>query len=444
MAKMNYADLNAALTGVRARWTAAENEISVLEEPARKALLGAVKPYGYQPPAETPRFSLAAAAPLPVSVDWRNNAGNHVSSVKNQGGCGTCVGFGITGVLESMISIEHSMLLNISPADAFFCSSHGANCSGWWPLPAFQANQGRGICQEYLFPYASAFPGGNIWAQPPSCMVSPQRGDNLFNYVNINTVTTVAAAKNYLATTGPLTACFDVYEDFFSYHSGIYHHVSGPYEGGHCIEVVGYDDSPGAGYWICKNSWGTSWGMNGYFFIAYGECNIDVNEKNGVSSTTLPNKVYASIGSNAFSNVYLRMDGTGVTQPTGPGGGVVNCQYTAGPYEFFTLNRQPSGHYTIGSVQFANVYLRMDGSGVTQPSGPGGGVVNCEYTAGPWEQFNLMRQPDGTISIGSVQFPNVYLRMDGSGVTQPTGPGGGVVNCQYTAGPWEQFLIINL
>ena len=42
-------------------------------------------------------------------------------------------------------------------------------------------------------------------------------------------------------------------------------------------------------------------------------------------------------------------------------------------------------------------------------------------------------------TIASVRFPNAFLRMDGSGVTQPEGSGGGVVNCQFTAGPWEQF-----
>ena len=39
------------------------------------------------------------------------------------------------------------------------------------------------------------------------------------------------------------------------------------------MAIVGYDDSQGA--WICKNSWGTGWGMNGFFLIKYGECYID-------------------------------------------------------------------------------------------------------------------------------------------------------------------------
>src|SRR6516164_8153199 len=54
----------------------------------------------------------------------------------------------------------------------------------------------------------------------------------------------------------PLTTCFSVYADFYSYHSGIYHHVSGALEGGHCVCCIGYDDA--RRYWICKNSWNTT------------------------------------------------------------------------------------------------------------------------------------------------------------------------------------------
>jgi hypothetical protein len=89
----------------------------------------------------------------------------------------------------------------------------------------------------------------------------------------------------------------------------------------------------------------------------------------------------------------------------------------------------------------------MDGSGVTSPTGPGGGTVNCQFTAMAWEKFQLVLNQDGsgrndgTFSIRSTAFPNVFLRMDGSGVTQPTGPGGGTVNCQFTAMAWESFRL---
>ena len=77
----------------------------------------------------------------------------------------------------------------------------------------------------------------------------------------------------HLSTVGPLLACFDVYEDFYHYTCGVYGHLNGGYEGGHCVAVIGYDDVQQA--WICKNSWNTWWGANGYFMIGYGQCGID-------------------------------------------------------------------------------------------------------------------------------------------------------------------------
>jgi hypothetical protein len=148
-----------------------------------------------------------------------------------------------------------------------------------------------------------------------------------------------------------------------------------------------------------------------------------------------------SIASAQFPGVVLRMDGAGVTQMTASGGGSVNCQFGVGPFEKFKLETQSDGTTAIASVQFPGVYLRMDGGGVTQFVGPGAGIVNCQFGVGAWEKFKLETQPDGTTAIASVQFPGVYLRMDGGGVTQFVGPGGGVVNCQFGVGPSEKFKL---
>jgi phospholipase C len=142
-----------------------------------------------------------------------------------------------------------------------------------------------------------------------------------------------------------------------------------------------------------------------------------------------------------FSNVYLRIDGTGVTHPVAPGAGVVNCQYGAGPWETHELVIHQDGTVSIASTAFPNVFLRLDGSGLTRPVAPGGGVANCQYTAGPYEKFLMTPQPNGSAALASVAFPGVFLRLDGTGVTQPSGSGGGTVNGQFSAGPFEQFYI---
>ena len=63
-----------------------------------------------------------------------------------------------------------------------------------------------------------------------------------------------------------------MYEDFYNYQSGVYEYVTGDFVGGHAIKVLGWGISPsGAHYWLCANSWGSSWGMNGYFMMKQGD-----------------------------------------------------------------------------------------------------------------------------------------------------------------------------
>jgi cathepsin B len=64
---------------------------------------------------------------------------------------------------------------------------------------------------------------------------------------------------------------FTVYEDFMNYKNGVYSHTTGKQLGGHAVKIVGW----GENYWICANSWGPSWGEEGFFKIKFGDCGID-------------------------------------------------------------------------------------------------------------------------------------------------------------------------
>ncbi|MDP9865780.1 MULTISPECIES: papain-like cysteine protease family protein [Streptosporangium] len=151
-----------------------------------------------------------------------------------------------------------------------------------------------------------------------------------------------------------------------------------------------------------------------------------------------------TIRSGAFHNVHLRLDGRTVTSFTSSGGGTVNCQY--GPTsssERFRVRPQVDGSIALESVAFPNVYLRMDGSAVTAYTSSGGGTVNCQYGgAGPYEKFRVVNRDYDLVSLQSVAFPNVYLRMDGYLVNVYSSAGSGTVNCQYTGdGPNEMFVL---
>ncbi|OQE28998.1 hypothetical protein PENFLA_c004G02860 [Penicillium flavigenum] len=150
-----------------------------------------------------------------------------------------------------------------------------------------------------------------------------------------------------------------------------------------------------------------------------------------------------SIESQKFPGSYLRIDGSAVTSFNINGGGTVNAQNFVGAWEKFMIVNDPTSDvFSIRSSQFQNVYLRLDGQGVTPGHFylNGAGTVNCQYGSDRWEKFRFEPQSDGSKAIASVQFPGVYLRLDNS-----TGGGGisgsGTVNCQGRVDAYEKFLI---
>ena len=84
---------------------------------------------------------------------------------------------------------------------------------------------------------------------------------------------------------GPVEAVFTVYEDFYQYTSGVYSHVAGSAAGGHAVKIIGWGVDNGVKYWLCANSWGKSWGENGFFRIKRGtnECGIESSITTGLA-----------------------------------------------------------------------------------------------------------------------------------------------------------------
>ncbi|MCL1917259.1 MAG: C1 family peptidase [Peptococcaceae bacterium] len=256
----------------KARWKSKDNRIGHYPEKTRRAMLGALideKAHtAYK--AQLAKNPLVEAAPkFTQEVDWRQ--GNHVSSVKDQYGCGACASFSVTAMVESMVSIERAGLkIDLSEADLHFCSSHGATCAGWYVEAALKQAQTRGITEEECFPYDSLLqtpPGQTLPTVVPQCILSPDRDAKAVKIKTSVKLNSMTDRKNHLTNIGPCVATFRIYEDFFWYGGDIYHHVSGSYEGNHAVLVIGFSEQ--GRYWLCKNSWGPDWGDSGYFKIAY-------------------------------------------------------------------------------------------------------------------------------------------------------------------------------
>lgn len=295
MPPFSILELNNLLKSQNATWLAKENSISQIPDEFRQRMLGAEEPLIRFLDESIAKLQDRIDAAMEPVVDWRNRNGiNHVTPPKYQGSSGACVAFGTIGVVECMAHIKKNIWIDLSEADHIFCSSHGCNMNGWSEEKAFNQLKTRGVCDEASFPFSRAFPDNDVKyyfrknsTLLPVCLINPGRDTRAVRISNFtNFKQNQRAVKEHLAKVGPVTGSMSIYKDFYSYSSGVYQHVTGDYVGHHCIMIVGYSEVEKC--WICRNSWGTDWGMGGFFKIAYGNCRIDETDKIGVIDVSLP------------------------------------------------------------------------------------------------------------------------------------------------------------
>lgn len=280
--------LRAALAEQGSPWLAAETTVSRLPVEQQQILLGVPTPTDDEIAARSgqPEAMAAAAlatagiavadgnapsASLPATFDLRNVGGqSYVTPIKNQGGCGSCVAFGVVASMESTAEYTRrtpGMNLDLSEGHLYHvhAKARGYTCaSGSWPADLFADATAKGVTFEDYFPYNDSGTV-NLNADWANRLAKSQAVKDLTG--------NPAAMKQHIYSFGAISACFVVYSDFTSYKSGVYKHTTESVLGGHCVCLIGWDD--GQGCWIGKNSWGPGWGDAGYFRIAYGDSFIE-------------------------------------------------------------------------------------------------------------------------------------------------------------------------
>ena len=222
-------------------------------------------------PAVSP-VPLAAGSGVSAAVDWRNRFGwPWITKIKDQGPCESCWVFSAVGVVEAMTRIEHAIWSLRSEGDVH--DGLGASCAQTGsPTTAFDWMKTNGVADPGCWPYETT----NAAYKPTA-----DRNGRTVKLVDYVTLSNIDDQKSWIDNVGPLSACFTVYNDFFGYSTGVYTaNPSTGVAGGHCIVIVGYDDSKQA--WLVRNSWNTGWGMDGYCWFGYGQAGIDSNVKYGV------------------------------------------------------------------------------------------------------------------------------------------------------------------
>ncbi|XP_020839204.1 tubulointerstitial nephritis antigen-like [Phascolarctos cinereus] len=228
----------------------------------------------------------------------------------DQGNCAGSWAFSTAAVASDRISI-HSMghmTPALSPQNLLSCDTHNQQgCRGgrldgaWWFL------RRRGLVSNHCYPFSAGDQDGAAPAAP--CMMHSRHMGRGKRQATAHCPNSRAHANHiYQATppyrlsshekdimkelmeNGPVQALMEVHEDFFLYKSGIYKHTPvslGKPEryrqhGTHSVKITGWGeeiqpDGQKLKYWTAANSWGPTWGENGYFRIARGanECDIE-------------------------------------------------------------------------------------------------------------------------------------------------------------------------
>lgn len=255
-----------------------------------------------------------------------------IGDIRDQSNCGCCWAFGGASAASdrACIASDGEIAVPFSAQDVCF-NSNTNGCGGgsvYTPWSYIKSTgvvtggqnlndtastpsdpfDGEGFCSSFSLPHCHhhgptgedpypaegdpGCPSERSPTGPTACDDSAQDPHNDFEsdkYTFDGSVTlfpsSEATLQKAIMTDGPIEVAFSVYSDFENYAGGIYQHVTGSYEGGHAVRMVGWGVEDGVKYWKIANSWNPYWGENGYFRILRGsdECGI---ESSGAASST--------------------------------------------------------------------------------------------------------------------------------------------------------------
>ncbi|KAK3121373.1 hypothetical protein QOZ80_8BG0651800 [Eleusine coracana subsp. coracana] len=199
------------------------------------------------------RYENLSIDELPASVDWRTKGA--VTPIKDQGQCGCCWAFSAVAAMEGIVKLSTGNLISLSEQELVDCDVHGEDqgCGGGLMDDAFKfIIKNGGLTTESGYPYT---------AEDGKCKPGSNSAATIKGYEDVPANDEAALMK--AVANQPVSVAVDA-SNFQFYAGGVMTGSCGT-ELDHGIAAIGYGKtSDGTKYWLMKNSWGTTWGENGY------------------------------------------------------------------------------------------------------------------------------------------------------------------------------------
>ena len=337
-------------------------------------------------PTATSLAQVQAQATYPATYDLRTM--NKVSPVEDQGSCGSCWTFATFGSLESYLlpglttTYSENNLKNFADFDYTCCAGGDSAMS-----TAYLARWGTTMTDAT----GATIHGGPVTsASDPysdsSCTSSATTSQIAMHVQNVYYLPLKQSAldnnaiKSALMTYGGVYTAFQwesssssTTTSYWNQATAAYYDYNAP-GANHAVTIVGWDDNfsaknfsttpPGNGAWICKNSWGTSFGQSGYFYVSYYDLNMGYQENTVFTAEPTtnyttnyqydPSGMEGGVGSGSSSTAYganvFTANSTGTLNAVSFWAPVEDTQYTAQVYVTPTNSSNPTSGTLMSTI----------------------------------------------------------------------------------------------
>jgi cathepsin B len=212
---------------------------------------------------------------LPASFDSRTQWPGCVHAIQNAGDCVGSWAIAAADSLSDRICVQQRQQVIVSPQYVIDCSD-ADGCDGGTSVQAWTLLNLNGAPSSTCVPFV-----GDTATCPSRC-----GNGSALSYSQSGSASAYSSTQSIQAAIsqgGPVEACFKMYTDFAAYKSGIYVQTSGSYVDIECVKLIGWGSQGGINYWIGAGSFGTSWGMNGFFNFKMGQSALGL-ETSGIAA----------------------------------------------------------------------------------------------------------------------------------------------------------------